>query len=212
MPCSSNISFISVFKDTHVTIKRWREFEGEFKDSSPYSSLPYVVCQRCSAGVWCSFILRPTAFLWKWTENETVLQVWSHFRCCALWRCPAHVVSDPDYHVQIKWVIKVIAGKAKIYKRAHLNSAVLKYAGDREGGQERAIEKGVKRRNANKRRSIHEPQTRREGEEQCRRRREEGADSKRRRGRAGVWRWQKASAGAARYCWDNLNSSAIFKS
>lgn len=27
-----------------------------------------------------------------------------------------------------------------------------------------------------------------------------------------VWRWQKASAGAARYCWGNLNSSAIFKS
>lgn len=121
-----------------------------------------------------------------------------------------HTEWDPDYHLQIKWVMKVIAGKAKICKRTHLNSVVLKYAWDRE--RSRKSNEGRRQEAKPKQKTERSWATNREGRrgpaptEERRR-----ADSKRRRGGDRVWRWQKASAGAARYCWDNLNSSAIFK-
>lgn len=90
------------------------------------------------------FSLDLEAFLWKRTETLTVLPVLSHFCCCSLRRCPHHAEWGSDYHLQIKWVMKVIAGKAEFANAPNWIIFFSKSMPETERGQRRSRYQEVK--------------------------------------------------------------------
>lgn len=150
-------------------------------------------------------------FLWKWTETVTALQDLSHFYDRTLRRCPGlREIQITIFKWNGSWKSLLERQNFQIHSSELL--LLKKYMCLRQRWVKREDGKKAPRLWSVKTCGDHEPQTPRGWEARRKGRGDEWGDPERRRGWDRVWRWQKGSAGAACYRWDNQNPSAIFKS